>query len=150
MIERVAIGDVAYPRNQSENQAMAGFALLLVTSVVHDQSELPLSRVIAKTKAGELALQRAALKRSELTGGKLLKTLGAYRTDELYYLPLLVTRVPGLIAVDFAAHRSGLEIMSFLPEDDAMPAGVTVPNDIAQPDVNIALKIADEEFEWSR
>jgi hypothetical protein len=150
-LQRIAIADVAYPRTETENVAMGGYALLLVTSVVHEAGELPLARVRVKDAAGELELQRAALRRSELADARLSAALGTHRTDELYYLPVLLTRVPSVLVVDFAKNRAGLEVMRFPPpaSEDAFPAGVSVIADIATPNVRTATALAREEFGWS-
>ncbi len=82
-LQRVALADVAYPRTEAENVAMGGYALLLSTSVTHEAVELPLARVVVQNAAGELPLQRAALRHSELVDAKLGTILGTRRDDEL-------------------------------------------------------------------
>lgn len=150
-LQRIAIADVAYPRTQAENIAMGGYAILLITSVVHTLDELPLARASVRNAAGELPLQRAALRRSELIDPGLGAVLGRYRTDELYYLPVFLTRVPSQLVVDFARNRTGLEVLSFPPpaSADTFPASISVIDDIAIPDVGAATILAREEFGWS-
>lgn len=134
-LQRVSMADAAYPRTEAENIAMGGYALLLVTSVAHEATELPLARVVVQNAAGELPLQRAALRHSELADARLATILGSHRTDELYYLPVFLTRVQSVLAVDFAKNRSGLEVLHFPPppHDDAFPADISVIAEISTP-----------------
>jgi hypothetical protein len=148
-LQRVAIGDVAYPRTQAENVAMGGYALLLITSIVHEPDELPLGRVTVQDVAGVLPLQRAALRRV-VVDARLGAALGTHRTDELYYIPVFLTRVPSVLVVDFARNRTGLEMLRFPPPAtaDAFPAGISVIDDIRIPDVDVATVLAREEYGW--
>jgi len=147
---RIAMADVAYPRTQQENVAMGGYGLLLITAVARDKSELPLARAKARTAAGELPLGRAGQKTSAMTDEKVRAVFGEHRSDELYYLPVLLTRVPCQIVIDFAKNRQNFDVLRFPPpqQEDRFPSGISVIEDVGDPDARTATQLAREEFGW--
>lgn len=149
-VARVAMGDVAYPKDQAENEAMAGYALLLVTSVTKDADELPLLAVKVHSPAGELPLGRAARRKANVTDAQVREAFGTHRTDELYYFPVALTRLPCRVVVDFAKNRQNFELMTFPPppDADAFPAGLEIL-DPGAPDAAAATELARREFDWS-
>jgi hypothetical protein len=149
--QRVAMGDVAYPRNEQENQAMGGFALLLVTTVARDEEELPLRRVVLHLRTRDIDLPKVAAKPAIVRDPLVSSAYGAARSDELYLLPVFATRVPAIISIDLAHNRKDLRVLEFpvAPQDDALPPEVVVRGDVEEPQHDALKKLAEEEFHWS-
>ena len=147
--ERAAIGDLAYPKDQAENEAMGGYGLLLVTGVSRHPDELPLGAVKVQSAAGELPLERVALRPGEVTDAEVVRAFGSHRIDELYYFPVALTRLPCKVLVDFAKNRQNFELLSFPPPPDAdgFPRGLRVL-DPSDPNTEAVHELAAREFGW--
>ena len=119
-VPRVVLFDIAYP---SDEDALAGHALLLVTAVSQKKEELPLKRVYVVRGADEVELKtvKTVLSSSPNSSDPVARALGAYRADALYLLPIRLPAVPGALLVDFAEGRSAMKVAEF---GDALPPAV--------------------------
>lgn len=114
-IPRVAFIDVAYPRDDEEATAVAGYAVVLVTSISQDKTELPLRRVYVIADGRSLDLECLVAVESTIPkkDKKIARTFGQNRSDGLYLMPICVSTKNGVLLVDFAKNRSGFKIYEF-------------------------------------
>ena len=116
---REALYDIAYPKDSVEVATLGGNAVLLVTAVVHDSTELPLARVYVLTADGLEALASVASLASYVRDTLVSGTFGRFRLDALYLLPLRL-RVPGnALQADFAGHRPDYLLTTFAGQPPA-------------------------------
>lgn len=136
-IPRIALYDLGYPSSAQEYSALGGNAVLLVTAVVRDSSELPATHVyVREGAAGDRELHRLGVACGRVATAEVAvaTTFGKYRCDALYVLPLVLRAGTGELLVDFAAHRQGFRLVQFdgqLPQylrDLRVPASPSVPD----------------------
>ncbi len=111
-VPRVALYDVAYPKDCGELATMKGFAILAVTAVAQDSTELPPSEVYAVVTGAQTPLFQVAGGQSHVASSDTLvsATFGTFRYDALYLLPVSASRAQAEVLVDFAAHRRGFRL----------------------------------------
>src|SRR6266516_2674306 len=100
-VPRIAFFDLAYPKDSTEAAAMHGYAVLVVTAVVQDSTELPLplvARVASWLPASDTIVR---------------PTFGRFRLDASYLLPVAARASQGDLLVDFATHRQGFRLIHF-------------------------------------
>jgi hypothetical protein len=113
---RVALYDLAWPADATEFDAVGRNAILQVTVVVADPSELPLQKVYVRNSNGDTPLLLLARKDSRIEEGKLLtQVVGGYREDCYYLLPAIFALGTGKILVDYAQHRMAFVLDDKLP-----------------------------------
>lgn len=142
---RVVFGDVTYPRSQEELTGMGGFALLLVTAVTQDGSELPVDRVEVQIADKVQRLNLLSSRRRTLEGQRA-GVLGAFRLDAVYLLPTFVTRYPATVTAYLGGGRYPLEILRFPAAADAMPPGLNFDVNPSQPNLDAIRRLLDEEL----
>jgi hypothetical protein len=109
-IARTIDDDVAFPIDAAEFSAMNGYAVMLVSASVHDQSELPLAKVYLNLngKIAELpVIARAS--RAVPAASPAGAEFGLYREDVFVVIPAIFLFVPATFGADFAAHRTGFD-----------------------------------------
>jgi len=84
--------------------------VMLITVVVQDQTELPLKKVYIELAGKEVALQLIAIALSRQTDKQITQTLGTFRMDALYLLPLHLKFGETDLMTDFAANRQGFRL----------------------------------------
>jgi len=114
-VPRIAFFDLAYPKDSTEAAAMNGYAVLVVTAVVQDSTELPLPHVYVRSVSGDHELPLIARVASWLpaTDTIVRATFGRFRLDASYLLPLTARASQGDLLVDFAIHRQGFRLIHF-------------------------------------
>jgi len=112
-IPRLAMYDLAYPKDSAEAVTLGANAVLVVTAVVQDSTELPLTRVYLVSASGTQDLAPVALRASHVADGSVASTLGRYRLDAIYLLPLASRGTAGDLLADFAVHRRGFRLTTF-------------------------------------
>jgi len=127
-VARVAFYDIAFPRNADEYSALDGYAVLLITALSQEQTELPLKKVYVRADGKEIELKQisAVLSKQSNASDQAAKTFGAYRVDALYLLPVHLHSKNGDLVIDFAKNRDGFKLAEFSPEA-ASPLG-SLPN----------------------
>src|SRR5437016_12659679 len=112
---RIAFFDLAYPKDSTEAAAMHGYAVLVVTAVVQDSTELPLPHVYVRSVNGDRELPLVARVASWLPVSDTIvrATFGRFRLDASYLLPLAARASQGDLLVDFAIHRQGFRLIHF-------------------------------------
>ena len=105
-IPRIALFDIAFPKDSTEAVALAGNAVLVVTAIVQDSSELPLRRVYLGTDD----LVRFAAAGSHVVDSTVARTFGRYRMDAVFLVPLSLLAQPSNLLADFATHRQGFRV----------------------------------------
>lgn len=114
---RFALADVTYPRSQAELDAMGGLALVFVTALSHESNELPIANVeVALGDKSEKLVQIAARK-VLMPDGNAARTLGRYRSDGVYLMPVLVTRVHATLTVFLGGGALPMKVLEFPPPD---------------------------------
>src|SRR5256886_9523486 len=83
-VPRIAFFDLAYPKDSTEAAAMNGYAVLVVTAVVQDSTELPLPRVYVRSVSGDRDLPLVARVASWLpaTDTVVRPTFGRFRLED--------------------------------------------------------------------
>jgi hypothetical protein len=114
-VPRVALFDVAYPKDCGELSAMRGFAIMAVTAVAQDSTELPPSQVYAVVTGAQTPLSQVAGIQSPVASSDSVvrATFGPFRYDALYLLPVTASRAQAEVLVDFAPHRRGFRLAHF-------------------------------------
>jgi hypothetical protein len=109
-IARTIDDDVAFPIDAAEFKAMNGYAVMLVSASMHDQSELPLAKVYLDLngKSAELpVIARAS--RAVPAASPAGVEFGLYREDVFVAVPAIFLFVPASFGADFALHRTGFD-----------------------------------------
>lgn len=139
-IPRIALYDVAYPKDSAEAVALGGNAVLVVTAVVQDSTEIPLRRMYVITAAGAVQELPLIAAMASYTSDSLIRTtFGRFRLDAVYLLPLPLRVSAGDLLTDFGAHRDGFRLTHFdgqvpdalrrlgrLPSTSSTPAAATI------------------------
>jgi hypothetical protein len=112
-IPRVAFYDIAYPKDSAEASALAGYAVMVVTALVQDSTELPLSSLYLHTAAGDRPIDPLSAIASDVSDPVIRGTFGRFRLDALYLLPLSRRLEPGDLLADFATHRKRFRLGQF-------------------------------------
>lgn len=139
-VPRIVLYDIGYPHGEKEYAALDGNAVMLLTALSHDRSELPLLRVYAVVDGTgiELPLLKVVLAELPTSETASAKMFGRFRADALYLLPMSLRVRKCDLFVDFQANRQAFKVVSFgtpLPDDLAglmrvKPAG-TGPSESA-------------------
>jgi len=114
-VPRYALYDMAYPKDSAEAAAMNGYAILVVTALVQDSTELPLAKVYVSDARGDLGLTLVNSTASRVSPAEsdVRATFGQFRWDGIFLFPLSSrTEVADLLA-DFSAHRQGFRLTHF-------------------------------------
>jgi hypothetical protein len=111
-VPRIALYDWAYPKDSAEYEAMNGYAVLLITALTQDSSELPLRRVYVRTSRDELDLNSVTWLRSDERAMDPLSAhvFGRHRVDALYLLPVALAVGGGQLLTDFQVNRDGFAL----------------------------------------
>jgi hypothetical protein len=115
-IPRAAVYDIAYPSSAEEFAALNQQAVLLITAVTQDSTELPFDRVYLHVD-GQADKDLVVLSRyfSKTEKDPIVReTIGHYRED-LFCL-VSVTEIishPGQLLLDFRIHRAGFVLEHF-------------------------------------
>jgi hypothetical protein len=109
-VPRVALFDIAYPRDCAELFALKGHAVMVVSAVAQDSSELPPARVYAVLGGSQRPLSQLAGVQSRVADTIISATFGGFRHDALYLLPIEASRASGDVLLDFASHRQGFRL----------------------------------------
>ncbi|MGH9317222.1 MAG: hypothetical protein ACRD1P_08955 [Thermoanaerobaculia bacterium] len=118
-IPRVGFLDIAYPASPEEYEAMDGYAVLLVTAISQEKSELPPKRVYMLAEAKAVDLNPIASAISELSSSsEIAATFGVHRFDGLYLLPVFLRRPGASLAMDFLKNRDNFGLTKFDRPDE--------------------------------
>jgi hypothetical protein len=123
-IPRVAFYDVAYPSTREEAEKLKGFAVLLLTALSQQASELPPKAAYIMIRDKRVNLRLLTSARSFVPGKdrQVAKTFGSHRSDSLYLLPLQSATEHGTLLIDYAAGRDGFKLGEFEePPADVLP-----------------------------
>lgn len=112
-VPRYAFFDIACPRDSVEAAALNGYAILVVTALVQDKSEIPLRRIYFRSSNGDQQVRLHAAVASRITDSSIRATFGAFRYDAAYLLPLALRVMAGDLLLDFAAHRQEFRLARF-------------------------------------
>src|SRR5438876_1467080 len=88
-VPRIAFYDIAFPKDCAEFTSMSGHAVLVVTAVVQDSTELPPARIYLGSGPAGTDLLRIASVQSRVASADVRATFGQFRVDALYLLPKL-------------------------------------------------------------
>ena len=115
-VPRIAFFDIAYPKDSAEAATTRGYALLVVTAVVQDSTELPLPRVYVRStgRDREVPLLARVASWVPATDTNVRVTFGRFRLDALYLLPIDARTTAGDLLADFASHRQGFRLTHFV------------------------------------
>jgi hypothetical protein len=114
-IPRVGFFDIAFPANEEEYYDMAGHGLMLVTVLVQDENELPLTRLYVDSDSTQenLTLLTSVLSTVDPQDEVILATLGPHRMDALYLFPVAHIASTASLLADFAKNREGFKLDNF-------------------------------------
>lgn len=119
--QRVGIFDVAWPSSISEYEAVGRNGILQVTVVVADRTELPLRSTHVRNDTGDVPLVLLGVEDSVVPDASPIRSVGAFREDCYYLLPIALARQSGSILIDFAQHRSGFQLSALPLEPPSYP-----------------------------
>jgi hypothetical protein len=108
VIDRIINFDVAFGKDAAEFQRLNGYAVMLVSAISHDPSELPMAKVYfeASGKSAELPVV-ARVRRAMPQNSAGYTEFGPYREDIFVLVPALAAVMPVNFSADFATHRTG-------------------------------------------
>ncbi len=108
-VPRIAFYDIAFPKDCAEFASMSGHAVLVVTAVVQDSTELPARIYLGSGPAGTDLLRIGGVQ-SRVASADVRATFGQFRVDALYLLPSRPNVGARDVLMDFAAHRQGFRL----------------------------------------
>src|SRR5204863_3890962 len=82
-VPRIAFYDIAFPKDCAEFTSMSGHAVLVVTAVVQDSTELPPARIYFGSGSGGTDLLRIGGVQSHVASADVRATFGPFRVDAL-------------------------------------------------------------------
>jgi hypothetical protein len=148
-IPRVGFFDIAFPANAEEYNEMAGYGLMLVSVLVQDEEELPLTRVYVDSDSTQQALTLVTSVLSTVNPEEeiILATLGPHRMDALYLFPVVHITTTASLLADFAKNREGFKLDNFRGEVPEMIRHLPIgqPTDDA-PSGERLLQMVEREF----
>src|SRR6266699_825817 len=109
-VPRIAFYDIAFPKDCAEFTSMSGHAVLVVTAVVQDSTELPPARIYFASGSAGTDLLRIGGVQSHVASADVRATFGQFRVDALYLLPSRPNVGARDILMDFAVHRQGFRL----------------------------------------
>ncbi len=146
-VPRGAFFDVAFPADSVEYLAMHGYALLVVTAIDQDSSELPPARVYVTSAAGRQELPLVSLRSSIVSDTGVRATFGSRRVDAVYLLSVPLRFGGGQLLLDFAKNRQAFPIGLFdspLPSDVQLLTHIRTPQDL--PPVAVVWAVFQREY----
>jgi len=135
-VPRVALYDVAFPKDKEEYKALNKHAVLLVTVVTQDPAELPIKRVYVRASEEDRELAMFLSPASATPAGLVREVLGPYRQDAYYLLPIASYFEPGQLLLDFAENRVEFLVTEY-PRD--LPVDLVPKEDSLQPEPDITV-----------
>ena len=121
-VPRIALYDIAAPKDAEEYAAVDGYGVLLVSVVTQEKDEVPLKRVYVQIGGSTVDLQLYKAGFEKQSGSeKVQQVLGKYRWDGLYYYPIYFSVQAQAIVIDYAKNRSGFVIQRFDSGDQSLP-----------------------------
>jgi len=110
-IPRIALYDLALPADSAECDRLHGNAVILVTAVVQDSSEIPLARCYLQSEGKTLPLQAFTRFESRVSDRDLVaQVFGHYRCDAFYLFPVRLHKESTQLLVDFKSHRTAFHL----------------------------------------
>ena len=99
-----------FQRTAPSSTSMSGHAVLVVTAVVQDSTELPPARIYFGSGSAGTDLLRIGGVQSHVASADVRATFGQFRVDALYLLPSRPNVGARDILMDFAVHRQGFRL----------------------------------------
>jgi hypothetical protein len=137
-IPRIALYDLAFPASQKELTELNQNAVVLITALTQDPSELPLGRVFVADGESEVELVKLSALMSQVRSDLVARVFGKNRQDSMFLLPVRFTLRKATLKLDFARSRSGFTVGQLKPppHENGMswsekPAGDRVPSQAA-------------------
>ena len=113
-VHRIAFHDIAFPKDKEELSALNGLAVILITTVTHDASELPLRKVHVRMGDDSIELPTIARWATETeVDSKIQRVLGSHREDRYVLIPIAFLFSEGELMIDFAENRIDFSLARF-------------------------------------
>ena len=109
-VARVAFFDIALPRDSVEFEELGGYAVIVVTALSQDSTELPVARLYLERVTGPEELSRVGGALSRVGDAAISAVLGDYRADAMYLIPVNDGTKPAEIMMDFRRNRDGFRL----------------------------------------
>lgn len=148
-IPRLALYDIAFPKNTKEFEEIDGYSVLLLVVITQDSSEIPPTRVFARNEEKDISLTLISSAFSKTPKGSLMeRVLGPNRWEGLYLLPTHLIVDSKELLIDFAAHRKDFV---FAPFSEDGPPRLDYLSIIRKPmkdnpPSNALIKLIEREF----
>ena len=129
-IPRIALFDVAYPADSNELKRLHGYALVVLTAITQDSTELPLRHVYIHDGSATTSLEPTVRLLSRVHDARIGSVFGTFREDVIVLMPVQARKPGAELTVDFAAHRQGFRLAVFddeVPEVVASYRGMSAP-----------------------
>jgi hypothetical protein len=119
---RITYAALEFPEGRSEYDAMKGFGLLWVTALSRDESELPLKNLRLFTHhSGIVYLNSVANFNTRETDPRIIRTMGPYRYDGVFLVPIYQETLGSKVVADFQNQRDSFLIATV---SSSPPAGI--------------------------
>jgi hypothetical protein len=117
-LPRVALFDIAFPKDATEYAALNGYGVILISAMSHSDDELPPRRVYLRLAGDATDLTLLTSVSSKAVKGSFVeRVLGPYVWEALYIFPVYARVQDAELLLDFASHREGFVLAHFSPED---------------------------------
>jgi len=105
-IERYAESDLAFPYNLDELKKLNNCAIVIISGVTSDPSEIPFNRVYIRNRYGETNLKLLRRYNVPVDDEEVRKKIGEYRMDHVYLVPMYLLSEEGEIMIDWSRNRN--------------------------------------------
>jgi hypothetical protein len=109
-VPRIALCDIAFAKDSAENSKLAGYGVLMITTVAHNPDELPVKNVAICSKNKTYNLKKIKTFSSMIKNSRIRAVLGSNRSDSYYLIPYSLTKKEGNIILDFNKNRKAFQL----------------------------------------
>ena len=111
----ISIYDIGYPHTAEEYTKLGGNAILLLTSMAHNKESLPVQQLFVTDDQRWFYLKKlsSVLSRNADTMSSVSLTLGTYREDGMYLVPISLRMMKARVYAQFAGDSLGTLVGNF-------------------------------------
>jgi len=105
-IERYAECDLAFPYDLHELKRLNNCAIIIISGVTRDFSEIPFKRVYIRNRYGETNFKLLRGYKVTVDDEQVSSKIGKYRMDHVYLAPMYLLSEEGEIVIDWGRNRN--------------------------------------------
>lgn len=147
-VPRIALYDIAYPKDIEEFSATDGNGLLLVVVIVQNDKETPPKRAYLRAQGKDVPLTLiSSVSSKQGEDNKVGKVFGRFRWEGLYFFPVYLRQEAEALMLDFAINRQGFVLGEFTNSstDEFKYLPSTKPKGIG-PSITKLIAFVDREY----